>query len=340
MRPIGGFLPLRLPRAAPGPRSLLACWRRDGDAWLLHSARSALRALWQATRPPRIWLPAYVCGEVAAAAEGMDVRYFPVGERLEADTDFLARHVAAGDHVLAVDYFGRPPGRAFVALVAARPDVGWIEDRAQALDPGEPWGDWLLYSPRKVVGVPDGGILVGRRKALPTLAATPVTDLAFMLPALERYEDVDESANDRWYATYVRAERAVPFEAHAMSRLATAILDGIDRDADARTRRDNYAALHARLARWALFADARVGFAPLGFPLVVPAATGLSAALAERRIFAARHWPTLPSPPHAFPAEHRLSEQLLTLPCDDRYGPQDMQRVADAVVGLLAARPA
>ena len=250
--------------------------------------------------------------------------------------DFLSTQVDNGDHVLAVDYFGRPPGADFVALVRARPEIGWVEDRAHALDPGEePWGTWVLYSPRKLLGVPDGGILVARHGPLPPLSTRMPVDLAFVLPSLERFEDVEECDNQRWYANYVREEAAMNVGPQQMSRLSLHILKGSDAQADSVARRKNYSILNQRLRKWAFFQEAQISFAPLGFPVRVRSAAALASRLSEHGIFAARHWSTLPSEPSTFATEHRLAGELLTLPCDYRYGEIEMHRVADTMIEMM-----
>ena len=339
-RPIGGFLPLRLPLRPSPTNSVLAAWIPDGaQSWLLHNARSALHALWEQLRPGRIWLPAYICTDVASAiSHGTETRYYPLDRSLVPSADFLATEIRSGDHVLGVDYFGRPVPAEFQSLVRARPDVGWIEDRAQALDPGESaWGDWVLYSPRKVVGVPDGGILVAHRKPLPSLATIAPTDFSFVLPYLERFEDDRETDNARWYAHYRHTESALQVGRLSMSRISLAILAASDIHEDADRRRRNYQALHERLGEWALFPDSSVSYAPLGFPLQVKSGMALSEYLAARRIFAARHWPALPSDPRQFADAHSMAEKLVTLPCDYRYSEQDMRRVADTVREAMSA---
>ena len=46
----------------------------------------------------------------------------------------------------------------FCVLVVVCFDIFWIEDCAQALVPDVPWGDWQIFSPRKLFGVADGGV--------------------------------------------------------------------------------------------------------------------------------------------------------------------------------------
>jgi hypothetical protein len=239
---------------------------------------------------------------------------------------------------LGIDYFGRSASRDFIALVQARPSVGWIQDCAHRLGPGHEWGDWKLYSPRKLVGVPDGGILVACRKPLPLLRTTAPADFSFMLPAIARFEDEGENDNDRWYAAYVREEAAMQVGLQAMSRLSLGILDACDHLAQCEARHRNFLALHNRLRPWAQFADVDAGFAPLGYPIRASSAEAVATELSRARVFAARHWRTLPSPASDFPEEHRLARELITLPCDDRYDEVDMDRVANAAIATLSPR--
>src|SRR5689334_24025102 len=77
IRPIGGFLPLCVPAAPPRGPSVLAHWTQGAaSVWRLHNARSGLHALWNLLRPRAVWLPGYVCEEVAKAVPpGIATRY-------------------------------------------------------------------------------------------------------------------------------------------------------------------------------------------------------------------------------------------------------------------------
>jgi hypothetical protein len=115
-----------------------------------------------------------------------------------------------------------------------------------------------------------------------------------------------------------------------MSELSATVVDRLDTSGVASRRRRNARVLMSRLAGVALFEEARLlGGAPLGVPVLVDDAGAASARMAQERIFCARHWARLPSPPADFAAEHALSRRLLTLPCDHRYDGSDMVRVAE-----------
>lgn len=339
---IGGFLPLQLPDAPARHAGFLSLWGiRKDNSLLFHNARSALHHLLKSLDTRKLWLPAYVCRSVvdATARTRADVAFYPVAHALTPDVDVLARRLAPNDCVLAIDYFGRNPAREFLRLVETRRDVTWIEDRAQAMRPArEPWGDWILYSPRKLLGVPDGGILVRRRG--PRLArpakSLPLQALDFMEPSILRFEDQDDVGNKVWREAYVRSEKEMRVSALPMSRLTRVLLGAVQPQRVVSARKANYRFLWSHLKEIALFDGAPGTFVPMVFPIRVEVDAGrLAKSLVRQRVFAQRHWLDLPSDPRRFPAEHDLSRHLLSLPCDQRYSEKDMAFVVKCVSGAL-----
>ena len=333
-RLIGGFFELQPPNDAG--RGLLDAWLGRHRAYaLFENARSAIFHVLKSHAADRVWLPAYLCEVVADASRraGAQIAYFPLGDTLEPDIGFLAKHLRAGDFCLALDYFGRDPGHEFRQFVAGRADVHWIEDRAHAWSTGlAPWGRWVVYSPRKLIGVPDGGVLIDTHGTDPAARhARASGSAAFVHAALGRFEDRDGSRNALWHAASVRHERAMRIGMRPMSRISETILRGVDASALARRRRANYRLLQAHLGEMALFGDASARWVPSGFPLRLQGAERLWKRLCAQGIFAQRHWARLPSPPRAFAREHRLARELVTLPCDHRYGTPEMMRIIAAV---------
>lgn len=331
--PIGGFFGLEPATRAAQPPPL-----EPGSRLEFWNARAALAHLLAVKQIRRVWLPAYICRAAAegASADGREVRFYAAGERLAPDGRDLARDLRAGDAVLGVDYFGSPAG----ALPRLKPDfadVVWIQDRAQGLWPdAAPWADHVLYSPRKVVGAPDGGVLVSRDAPLPPPRWADDGDLSRLEPARLRAEDPEGRRNHVWFPAYQAAEAAMSCEPRPMSALSRDVIDGLDLATIAERRRRNAEALLARIGDAALFAaDRLLGGVPFGVPVLTADAGGVARRMAERRVFCARHWADLPSPAEAFAAEHELSQRLLTLPCDHRYDAADMARVAET---FLACR--
>lgn len=310
-----------MPAVVPGPVAE-SLWDRWTAGWAhaaaFSTARSALAALLRQQQPRRLWLPAYVCQTVPDGTAGVPVSWYAVDGQLEPDLS----EVEAGDTVLVVDYFGRP------ALAERRPDVFVIEDRAQALDPdAPPFGDVILYSPRKLIGVGDGGLLVSNQP-LPT--PDEPGDEALWAANDARARDPDGLDPGGWRLAFIAREAGFEPDGRAMSGRTLAALQGFDWRAEAVRRRANWTALASGLAGMALWPEQDVPFTPLAYPILVEDAAAMSAWLADRRIWAPRHWAEVPSPP-SFTGAHDLARRCLSLPLDGRYGAADMARIVEAV---------
>lgn len=343
---IGGFLGLDLPLAQPAGRS---AWQvmTEGAVEVHHgrTARSVLAAMLRALSPNRIWYPAYFCPEAALTRDTAERMFFPVGPRLRPDADWLASRLRPQDAVLAVNYFGQPTPDDFRALTRARPDVFWIEDCAQGLSPGAPWGDWRLFSPRKLFGVPDGGLgtcLNPAKQLGIAQAADPkghFSEPEALSPLLWRLEDETETLNDIWYAAYLKSEARFCSgtsgrEQAGISGLSQRLLQAIDADAAMDRRHANAHMLYDLIPQDVSFWDAPPAAAPLGVPILLNRRDRAADDLAAQGIFCPVHWRCLPSEARGFPQEHHLAASMLTLPCDQRYGPREMERIAGALRAL------
>jgi dTDP-4-amino-4,6-dideoxygalactose transaminase len=340
LKGIGSVIPAADPGDSPSSlASVRSVWTTDhADSRAFATARAALAALLIARRITRLWLPAYSCRTLAdgALAAGVDLAWYGTDDRLNPDVTTVRTALADGDAVLAIAWFGRPPDPAFQHLAADHPDLLIIEDRAQALDPrGGIDGAVRLYSPRKLLGVADGGILVG--DDLPQPPTQPAWPDVWTANDARR-ADPDGLAPPDWFPDYQSRETGFDATPRRCSDRTLTALDHIDLPREADARRRNWQALAGPLDRLALWSIPAPDFAPLAFPVVVADAAALVAYLADRRIWAARHWADLPSP-ETFAAAYDLARRCVSLPLDSRYGPQDMQRVSEAVLDFVTAQP-
>ena len=330
-RLIGGFFGLELPEPRGGFAEL---WQVTGGATFTN-ARSAFAALIQTVDPPRVWLPAYICEELVKVVPEERLAFYPVGQKLMPATDILESSTRPGDMVLGVNYFGRPPNHAFLEFIEQRQDLVFVEDCAQAIDTGiPPWGHWRLFSPRKLMGIPDGGLLLASRTHSMTVPSSPpLFDMLIFEPSLRRFEDEMETQNAVWHAANLMRERAETVSNRRMSHLSGALLHLLDPTRIIARRRANFAVLQERLTQLSFLKDGSPNYVPFGFPIRVARGKcdGIIVELASTGIFVARHWSNLPSPAEIFQEEHRLAAELMTLPCDQRYSLDDMARIASAV---------
>jgi hypothetical protein len=336
--PIGGFFGLHEPEYCATKQSILWHWTNGRPFAAFVSARSALDGLIASMAPRQIWIPSYICDGLIADSWRDRVRYYPL-TGLEPQVASLDRAAGSGDMVLGVDFFGYPPRDAFISFTRRRSDLLFVENRAQALDPGiAPWGDWTLYSPRKLVGVADGGILVAERagRTVPQPSERPDAIALWTAPLL-RYEDFTEENNQAWHEAHQSKKAWMHADRAAMTRLSTWILSRTPIELLAGRRRRNWQTLHDHLAPW-LTHHADREAAPFGYLIKVASEQrpAILRGLHAERIFAAVHYPTLPSPADEYPAEHELRRELITLPCDHRYDESIMRVMAERVLGLIA----
>ena len=119
-----------------------------------------------------------------------------------------------------------------------------------------------------------------------------------------------------------------------MSTLSRAMLQhSFDYGAIARQRISNYLALTKNLSKWALFPTLLPGTIPVGFPVRLEARDQVRQALFAEEIYPPVHWASGRGCSERFsvPATF-LSAEILTLPCDQRYNEQDMERISNIII--------
>jgi dTDP-4-amino-4,6-dideoxygalactose transaminase len=315
-------------------------WNAWSGPWAYHAAyangRSALAAALQQRRRRRVWLPAYACPSLAeGASAAAELRFYPVAADLELADDAWAADVAADDAIVVVDYFGRPPGVAWQRLKRPLGHALWIEDRAQALDTAaKPFGDVVLYSPRKLLGVGDGGLVFAHE---PLPVPTETGDDGLWRPEDARALDPDGRRPDLWRPAFQAREDAAMVGASAATARTMAALRSTAVSPATARRCANWRQLAEALPEHALWPLADPYFAPLAFPILAEDAAMAVQALAAERIWAPRHWADPPSDPATFPHAHWLAARCLSLPLDQRYGEPEMARTIEAV--RLLVRP-
>lgn len=337
-RPIGGFFERHRPDAAAPEASLQAAWTGGRPYSAFVNARSAFSALARTWPAAVIWLPAFVCGDLLDPDLAARTRFYPVLDGFKPDLAEIEARARPGDLVLFVAHFGLPQGPEARTFAARRPDLRIVEDRAQALDAGPAIpGAWLLFSPRKLLGVADGGLLVAPDAEIRPSRPTAAADAAALWRApLLRADDPEGRDNATWHAANQAKEAAMAVGDEAMTPRSLEILARTSLASLTAPRHANWAVLDRRLRAWSpLPADPEAP--PFGYILRLEPGRRdrLLAGLHARRVFAAVHWPRIAAPAEAFPRETGWTRELVTLPCDHRYDAAAMERIADLANDLL-----
>jgi hypothetical protein len=318
---IGGYFELELPESTG---------ELYPTALKYQSGRAAFASLLQHVRPARIWMPWYNCETMLEAAQSAGAAV----QRYGINSDLRPEHLdgfGADDCLLYVNYFG-VCDRQVSAVLRDVPRERVIIDHAQAFY--DPPRDCLgtLYSPRKFFGIPDGGYLLTRLPVQPP-PERDTQSFERLQALLLRLAEGPEAG----YAEIQKARSSLRGQPpRKMSALTEAMLCRIDYGGALLRRNENFLTLHRALSarnRFPLTEDIPTG--PMCYPFLDDAPQ-LHEWLIEHRVFVGRYWPGVRGPLNRDDDwEHRLSQQCVPLPCDQRYGRADMERI----IGLVDAFP-
>lgn len=277
---------------------------------LLNSGRNALRHIVRQLKIRSIWAPDYTCPVVwdALKAEGCELRFYSIGSDM-LPTGKLPRN----DFVLYTNYFGCC-GKNVEMLAAEYPNL--IVDCAQAYF-AKPKGRVMFSSPRKFLGVADGGIAFGV-----SAAAYEQDDSSARQQHLVVRKEKSASAG---YPLFQAAEGSlIDAPIRAMSAVTAAALQKFDAVTAIQKRRENFAFLHELLQTSFPFALADDDV-PMIYPYVADD-TMLCSRLIAQKIYVAKYWPGLS------PTVNALAERIIPLPIDQRYGEDEMRVICKMVL--------
>jgi hypothetical protein len=292
------------------------------------SARAALVAALQGRGIQRIHVPHFICTAAtdALAHLGIDATGYGLAPGRRVPADLRLGH---SERLLCVDYFGLTAAACDEAIARFGAD-NVIVDASQSLFHRPREGVATIHSPRKFVGVPDGGLLANARgeSGLPADERASIARCEHLL--LRAAGLVEEG-----YRAFQVAERSLDdCRPVAMSRLTRRMLDGLDAERIRQRRRSNYLALSAALAARGHQVESLPDDAvPLCCPVPGVDALRLRPALAARRIFTPGYWPDA-----AVPVDDgvglALRDRTVYLPCDQRYDARDMTLIAQSFIEL------
>ncbi|MPV69913.1 hypothetical protein [Burkholderia sp. BE17] len=313
---IGGYLALEWPDCGRE-------WHRD--AMRFQSARAAFLALLRARMPSAVWAPWYLCDSMIEPlrAAGTPIRRYALNRDLGCPTIALGD----GEWLLYVNYFGVCDHHVDDVL-ARHPRERVVIDNAHAFFSSSRDCLATVYSPRKFVGVPDGGYLVSQAH-MPLPERTDDDSIARCRHLLTRMAAGAEAG----YADFAAAEASLQQqEPQRMSTLTQRLLAGIDYDTVRARRIANFRYLHARLgSRNRLSLTDKTDRVPLCYPFF-GAPRGLRDIWRTQRIYSATYWPDLPSGPDIPDFERNLPHDTLFVPCDQRLSPEQLKPLVDQIL--------
>ena len=285
----------------------------------LNTARNAVVYLIKTKKIKKLFVPTYLCDSITKVCEreGCAYEFYDVCEDFQPNFDKKLRD---DEWLYIVNYYGQVTNEAELKKIYQR----IILDNVQAFFQRPIVGIDTLYSCRKFFGVPDGAYLSSDIR----LDVEQDVSKDRMIHILGRYE---KSASD-YYIDYVENEETYyNLPLRGMSLLTHNILGAIDYENVKRIREENFHFLYDRLSSTNGINVKKVE-GPFAYPYYVKNGMKIKRMLAEKDIYIASLWP------NAFEFEglpRDYSENILPLPCDQRYTIEDMEALVKELEAVI-----
>ncbi|MBQ8041133.1 MAG: hypothetical protein IJ274_14920 [Lachnospiraceae bacterium] len=299
----------------------------------------------------KILLPDYMCETVKAAAirAGISLEYYKVDSYFSYLPDEIEEKLSKETCLFVAHYFGKKPDEEVLKSIQKWKKNGTIiiEDVTLSLfssdnDGKVGFGTYVLGSIRKWLPIPDGGFLASYTEKLPPqLCSTHVskyTDFYFMVQAMKREYVKGGCVNKAlkkiymdYYGLSIR-ELFSDYKLYPMSEWTTNYLQNYDICEVIKKRKQNYDYLYEKIESiegLTCKIKREEGYLPLGMVIETRNRDQLLQYLIEKGIYCNVHWRLEPSENN--PDSNQLTKGCMTIPCDQRYGKQEMNYIVEAL---------
>lgn len=295
------------------------------DLAAVNNARCALLYIIKAKHYNKVYLPYFLCDSVRLVLERERISF----EEYRIDREFLPLldiNTKSDEVVYIVNYYGLICDEQLISLKNRYGNI--VVDNAQAFFAKPIKGIDTLYSCRKFFGVPDGGYAYTDAEFQENIPVD--VSMERMKHILGRFEG--NCASDYYDFFNNNDESFKEIELRHMSKLTHNILGAIDYQAAKRQRERNFLFLSKALGeRNFLNIDCPPG--PYAYPFYIHNGMKIKKLLAKRKIYVATLWPNVIGT--GLDLETELAENILPLPCDQRYSELDMQTLVDTIKELI-----
>ena len=316
MNAIGGYFSLEIPLRK----------EYHTNALRLNTGRNCLEYILRVRGYKRVYIPYYTCEVVLEPFKklGIEYRFYHVGINLEIKERFS---LSSDEGLLYTNYFGLK--QRYVEHLAEKAGNRLIVDNTQAFYANPIEGIDTFYTCRKFFGVPDGSYLycdnLLNEKFNQDYSFDRFSHLLkrIDLSPEEGYEDF-KNEDDGFIDQPIKR----------MSKLTQRMMQGIDYEAAAQRRRENYLILHEALRQENnVELPLEDDTVPMVYPYLVPV-KGLREKLIENKVFVARYWPNVLEWTNKEDIEYLLAYQMQPLPIDQRYGEKEMKKIVESISEL------
>ncbi len=335
-------------------RNIPSWVRSFGSVVLTSSGRGAISCILENIDPPHktVLLPSYICTSVIEPflRYGYECEFYPVDENFQVAAKDLPEFSAIGVFV-HTGYFGFTTNHMDEKILAKLKESATIilEDVTHTLFTKQrrfEGNDFVFGSFRKWFGIPDGGFAAGDGLAVPPSGNSMIASLRKEALQLKyRYLlTLDPDLKAAYLKKFAEAEHYLDDDVlpYAIDRASLSLLNRFDIEEMRAKRRKNYNFLYDRFraldAVHILLPKADKTVCPLFFPVLIPGRRDeVKKRLIDEKIYCPVHWlqsANLKTGDFS-EAVHRLYENELSIPCDQRYDGSHMERIVRTMCEII-----
>lgn len=309
------------------------------------SGRNAVEYIFRFCIPSKrktVLLPEFLCSSISDAVlrAGWTYEYYSVGKDLEIIEEDIKKKVRKIPILFIIDYFGKNQSQTFLKkLKQENPEVIVIEDCTQSLLSNrneECAADYILASLRKWFAIPSGGGVWSNRN-LPDIAiASGVSEYTFyyFIAQIMKTEYLrDQSLDKNRYLEWMNKGIKKLFEDYSfreIDELSARLLSNADWEEIRKRRIDNYNILKTitqNSSQIQIITKLQDGEVPFCVPIKTEDRDELMHYLIQNNIYCNIHWRIFEQKSYISSEILNLSRQILSIPCDQRYGADDMRYI-------------
>ncbi len=291
-----------------------------GDLISLNTARNALVYIVKARKIRKIYIPYLLCDSVALACDREKIKYeyYHTDERFRPIFDRILRD---DEYLYVVNTYGQISNEDIINLRDKYKRI--IVDNIHAFFQKPVSETDTIYSCRKFFGVPDGAYLATDcvlNEELPTDNSDKRTS--------HIYGRIKDGASAHYAEFKANDDAFEHLPLMKMSALTHKMVSEIDYQKVKEIREKNYLYLHEQLGKENKL-NLRIPEGPYAYPFYCENGMEIKKRLAENKIYVATLWPNVLELNGS--TEKDYTENILPLPCDQRYNEEDMKYIIERI---------
>ena len=312
-----------------------------------NTGRSAIEALFNYLHQQRgvdnVFVPCFICSSVIDALKRSKVKITPY--KVNKDLTFDIKNISCGqnDVIYACEYFGKGFTQEVLSTIKGLQNKGVtvVQDiTLNLLANGEffIFGDYIIGSERKWFAIPDGGFIASKSELPDFKIVDEINDytLYYLVAQLMKSEYLKNANLDKnEYLNYYKKATECLFSDYtvrSISKISENLLKQTDFDFIAKKRIKNYDFLFNAFSKFDFIRplERESDSVPMGMVVMTNERDSLFNYLVANDVYCNIHWRenNLIS---LYEDSKYVSETVLTIPCDQRYGIDDLNRVVELV---------